>query len=662
MKKILLNDVLEKNKALKELYKQCDNYFDMPTPKTHPSKSTTYMGMAICNLSLAFVVSKDNRYLNEAIRFMDTVTGYEVWGANHLVNVDLSASFILFGLSLGYNWLNEYLSEDQKARYLNKILIQANIMYQYKLKTKGSGWSTNYWQNHNWINHTSMLMASLVVDSPEAKLWQKEAMDNFDYIYKHIPTDGSNYEGIAYWRYGGIWLFISAYILKKELGVDYFNQVDYFKNTFYFRLYQTDALLYKQLNFGDAHDRYSSHPVFLYYMIGELYNDPYARWYGDYIFDNYLYQEQYNSKIKPGILPEMWLTYLFYNENKERRNVKNLPKYRYFPDLGLIAIRSGYEKNAATFAIKCGYPGGRLQFISGHEHLNYLALGHHHPDNLSYILTKGEDYFVIDDGYNRSVDVMHHNNLLVDNQLLDVMKVSDCYKESLKKKVSNGESLESYGGFIKDFKELDSHYLFTMDNTNMYPLNLNMNKVSRTVYTDNVDIILFIDTFSSKEEHIYKIQTNSDYAGQIIDNGDLYNGHFNQMYHLVMSKHPLKRACGDYLVRSIMTTQEPDNYCQTTLRQISYEIKAKDISALEFMSFEKPYVTRNDEVIIIETANSKISVYIDKYPSNIKTDAAALVVTEKGQNIYYSVIGGKVLEINNKQILDEEKVSNYIVK
>ncbi len=71
------------------------------------------MGMAAANLSLAFLLTKQRHYLEEAKRWIFTVVGYNQWGYRFLVDVDLSASWLLFGLGLSYDWIKDYLTESK---------------------------------------------------------------------------------------------------------------------------------------------------------------------------------------------------------------------------------------------------------------------------------------------------------------------------------------------------------------------------------------------------------------------------------------------------------------------------------------------------------------------------------------------------------------------
>lgn len=74
-----------------------------------------------------------------------------------------------------------------------------------------------------------------------------------------------------------MWLFVYAHLLKVQEGIDYFQSSPYLKNTFYYRLYQCNGDFTRQMNYGDCHDRYSSHPVCVYYKVAAEYRNGHAR-------------------------------------------------------------------------------------------------------------------------------------------------------------------------------------------------------------------------------------------------------------------------------------------------------------------------------------------------------------------------------------------------
>ena len=80
-----------RSKQYQRLLTQADRYQKMELPKIHPKESTTYIGIAIVNLALAYRLSGCKKYLDDAKRFINAVLSYEKWGNAHLVNVDLSA-------------------------------------------------------------------------------------------------------------------------------------------------------------------------------------------------------------------------------------------------------------------------------------------------------------------------------------------------------------------------------------------------------------------------------------------------------------------------------------------------------------------------------------------------------------------------------------------
>lgn len=177
----------------------------------------------------------------------------------------------------------------------------------------------------------------------EADTYIKEAKEDFARVFDLMAEDGSNYEGVTYWRYGGMWLFVYAHLLKVQEGIDYFQSSPYLKNTFYYRLYQCNGDFTRQMNYGDCHDRYSSHPVCVYYKVAAEYRNGHAQKLGNMVVKEFLAQEAANSKVKPGILPEAIFEFLWYDPSVEEREFDDLPLARYFEDLGLLALRSSWQ-------------------------------------------------------------------------------------------------------------------------------------------------------------------------------------------------------------------------------------------------------------------------------------------------------------------------------
>ncbi|WP_164506911.1 DUF4962 domain-containing protein [Lapidilactobacillus bayanensis] len=405
-----------RKKLFLRLLKQCYRYTTLKIPTTHPQKSITYMGMAIVNLALAYRLTGQEDYLQEAKRWMASICKYEKWGNAHLVDVDLSASWVLIGLALGFDWLSKDLDVDTTTLIVSKLILQGQKMYDFKEKNFGSSWTIKYWQNHNWINHTAMYIAgqSLIKNTTfsDANIWIKDAQQNFAEVFAGLADDGSDYEGAVYWRYGVFWLFIFNEVAYQLGDTNYYCNSGFLRNTFYYRLYQSNGDLQSQVGFGDCHDRQSSHSIAMYYLIAKRYNDGYAQNIGNLVSSKFLYHEAYESKIKPGILPEAAFEFLFYDKTVIPKHVVSLPLSRNFPDLGLVYIRSSWQKDALIYTTKCSAPGGNKQWKMlqqlKHQGLDALGLDHHHPDNNSFVLLANNSFLAVDEGYDRSATVGDH--------------------------------------------------------------------------------------------------------------------------------------------------------------------------------------------------------------------------------------------------------------
>ena len=568
----------KRKKQYQRLLEQADRYKTMVLPEEHPKESTTYMGIAIPNLALAYCLSGDEEYLHQAKRFIRTVLSYEKWGNAHLVNVDLSASWILFGLSLGYDWLKPWLSPEEQSKISAKIRHHAQIMLDYRRETHGKGWSTNFYQNHNWINMTGLAAAGYALQGEDeaAAQYIQEAKEDFARVFALMPEDGSNYEGATYWRYGGMWLFVYAHLLKVQESVDWFQKSEYLKNTFYYRLYQSCADLKRQLNYGDCHDRYSSHTACVYYKVAAEYGDGYAQKLGNLVVDEFLMEEAQNSKVKPGILPEAVFEFLWYAPDVPEKDLSNLPLVRYFDDLGLLTVRSSWKRDAKVLTIKCSPPGGIKQWREGwkirnEEGIELFSLSHHHPDNLSYIFTRGSDYFTCEDGYNRNLMPDNHTVLLVDGLYTDAVDVNDAYMSSVRQRLVAGEPFcpEQYAGRVTKFQTEGSLVLYRGETAGVYPAKQEMQEVSRALITDGLRFWVFVDLLRSTQSHTYSLICNTDRRAQLDGQTAVYPLMGGELSYQVYSDRPVCQKQYQQQVESVMTTQEQDKKCRTEIQTLA---------------------------------------------------------------------------------------------
>lgn len=602
-------------RSWQRLKQQCDSYLTMEVPVVHPRASITYMGLYILNLALMYRLSDEPRYLACVRRWMQAVCSYEHWGSDKKTeDIDLSASWVLFGLSLGYDWLDEELDQDERDTIMAKIERHAGLLHAYKLATEGRSWSTEYWQNHNWINMTGLAAAGYVLNAHgrDGTAYVESARSNFAIVYPALAEDGSDYEGVAYWRYGAMWLFVYAWLAQVEEGASWFETCPFLRETFWFRLYHSAPDMACHLNFGDAHDRYSSHPVCVYRLVARMYRNGQAQWLADKVVDDLLQQEASCSKVRPGILPEAGLEFIWHDPQVGASCVDNLPLLRHFPDLGLVVVKDGWGPDSAVLAFKCGQPGGTKQWQAGwplwrKRGWKCMSLSHHHPDNLSYLLVRGEKFFTCEDGYNRTVAARHHNVLLVDGQLTDVEGVSDAYMASCMARLAIDDSYEpdrDYLGTLNYVRHDGGMVWFCGQTTGIYPQRLGMKRVERFVFSDGLRITVMIDRFESLHEHEYAIVCNTDEAPRL-----LAEGHYlfpdSTMRYQVACDCPMVHESSSETITSIMTPQEPDKLAVTTMQHLIHHTRGHVAHCMfveVFSPAELPVRLRvSDSVALVET-------------------------------------------------------------
>ena len=610
MNYLLINDQLDQlktelNSTRKEhfirLIEQCRLYENETLSKEHPPTSITYMGMAAANLSVAYLLTKQKHYLEEAKRWIFTAVGYDVWGYGFLVDVDLSASWLLNGLGLSYDWLKDHLTEEERSLFLNKLILQGNKMFNYGEEHKGNCWSTDYWQNHNWINYSGLLTTAYAIRSEYegTEKWIAVIRDNFEKVFDYLPEDGSNYEGTVYWRYAMNSFLTAADLIRKDGGPNYF-ETNFLKNTFDFRLYQSAPNWEENINFGDAHDRRSSHSICAYYKFASEHHNGYAQWLGELVRTKFLFREAYQSKVFPGILPEAFLELLWYNPDIEPQSPEDLPLTKYFPDLGLVVMRSSWDTDATHLSFKSSPPGGHKQWKLSWE-LNKKhgwrtrSLTHYHVDFNHFILLHKGASLVIDEGYNRTSRAEIHNLITVDGtgcvgeKIWDESDLSDPVLFDLNCKGIHNvwkDVPETAIAEIEAFANKDGYIYVIGESSRMYYPEMELSRNARHIVNSQCGYFILLDELESKLEHTYTWRIHSEkYASKKNDHHfEILNGTGGLNIFTVFPEGS-HTSVDETLVEEMMTPQRPDDLRRIHLKTLKIEnkIKRKDLYFLNVL-------------------------------------------------------------------------------
>ncbi|CAM3490205.1 DUF4962 domain-containing protein [Occultella aeris] len=408
-------------RQFRRLLEECERYRSEGLPTEHPSASITYLGAAAANLALAYRITGQGHYLSELRRWLAVPVGFAHWGRAHMPDHDLDAGWLLHGLGLAYSWAGSALPADERTALRDKLILQGARMYEFAVSTEGQWWSSSYWQNHNWICYAGLATAGYAVtaEHPAARDWTERAKANFDTVLDMLPADGSNSEGVVYWRYGEPWLVSYLDVLRSAEGLDWFGRSDHLRETFWYRLYQAAPDLERIVDHGDCHDRRSGHPVAMYYKLASEYGIGQAQWLAEQVTESFLWREAYESGVRPGIRAEAYQEFLWYDPNVEPVPPDDLPTSRHFPDLGLVVGRTSWAEDATLVSFKASPGGGHKAWDTSHDLLEQrgwvtLNAGHHHPDSGTFVLLGEGSYLAVDEGYSSRKRTEHHNAVLVD--------------------------------------------------------------------------------------------------------------------------------------------------------------------------------------------------------------------------------------------------------
>ncbi|MEM5948281.1 DUF4962 domain-containing protein [Spirochaetia bacterium 38H-sp] len=491
------------------LLEHARSYLDRCPPEEHPDDSITYIGAAVANMGLAYLLSGDKPLFDAMRKWIACAINYPHWGKHRKPDYDLDAAWLLLGLSLAYDWLKEEFPIEEKEALRDKLILQGRRMFKYVEESRAE-WKYHYWQNHNWICFAGLATAGYAIaeELPESAVWCSVALDNFKTVFSLLPDDGSDYEGPAYWRYGVPWLFIADALFEEKANELLRDLSGFLKNTFYFRLYISAPNLIDTANFGDCHDRRSAHSKMILYRVARLFENGHAQWLAEY-FDHTgeWKREEKEGLVKPGVGPEAFWEFLWFEPSVKPESIEELPLQRIFPDLGLVSVRTGWDSDSTVFVYKCGQPSGRKPWTYGHS-LQYahnwhvISAGHAHPDENSFILASGPDYLVVDEGYNRSCYSRYHSTLLVDEK--------GQYKEG-GYNVFDGLG-HDWGGRLEKFFSAGSLVYVRGDASGAYDKDLLLERFSREILFLGNDWIVISDRINSQKPHSYQwlLQTDKE--------------------------------------------------------------------------------------------------------------------------------------------------------
>ncbi|MBD3182673.1 DUF4962 domain-containing protein [Candidatus Poribacteria bacterium] len=338
-----------------------------------------YINGALMNLSLAYLMTEEDKYAEAAKRILLEVTRWPTddqdvtsvrakWGDEPGLSMSRCAH-------RAYDWLYHALTDEERSQVLKMCEERAWQTYR---RLKGMDYLTNPGSSHDGrlIAYLSEMAIVMARESKGAKTWLDYSLKALTTFYPHWGGyEGGWAEGVPY----GLWyneFYIPAFEgLRMTTGFDLWKR-PFFNNVRYFFFYCT-AIRGEIRPFGDGAERGgpgisggSGYASLLWYH-AHRFNDPYIGWWVDQIQG---WNRDYGE-----------LTLLF-DDKAASTPPEDLPDSRVFRGVGWAGLHGDMcNPDEDTFLLFKSSP--------------YGSVSHSHADQNSFCIMKGGKALAIASGY-----------------------------------------------------------------------------------------------------------------------------------------------------------------------------------------------------------------------------------------------------------------------
>ncbi len=379
----------------------------------------------IFNMSLIYHLTGDSRYLNVAKKWLLVFSSYPS---------DIKGNFCIgayaVAVASGYDMLYNELSPEERIQLSYHL---AAIVRRGVLGTTTDWWAGISLNHDHWLPVSGLGVgaAALYYENRQAPGWLGYLLDITKTDMGIVGDDGAWTEGTADWIYGMYYTYVFFDVYKKLSDIDMF-QLPMVKNASTYRLYNwlTDnTYIYHHDSFING--RYnvlgsvSSH---LMHKLAHEHKDSHIQWLANqeeildysYLTKNIPVKSDWQiskSSLVPALHCVGW-NFLWYDAKVKPVPPDDLPTNHYFPNQGLVILRTGWQKDDLVFAFTCSPVGGhnaRAAVINGNR-LMLSNYGHTHAQANSYDLYAYGNYLAVPPSYGR-LESNNHNTLTIEGAI-----------------------------------------------------------------------------------------------------------------------------------------------------------------------------------------------------------------------------------------------------
>ena len=336
------------------------------------------------SFGLAYILTGDKKYGEEAKRRILHFSSWNPNGSTSDEANDEPAMFILNRCIRAYDWTYDLFSPEEKEKVREVMKIRAKQFYdRLKYRPGREYHSYNYGSHEGRIQHfLAEACMAFAHEWDEAEDWLNYAMILHWNLYPAwAKEDGGWHQGPSYWSSYLNYALHFVVALKKATGIDLMEK-PFFHNTPYYILY-TNPPYSRMSPFGDSESNAPSRSRgVLMYQFSTLLNNPYMRWYADYV----------DAGIGENILG-----ILLKNDYIKGKSPLDLPQSCYFPGVGLVSLHTNF-----------GDVDEDIHFLFHSD--PYGGYSHSHPDQNAFTIEAFGEALAIASGYYPWYGSTHHKN------------------------------------------------------------------------------------------------------------------------------------------------------------------------------------------------------------------------------------------------------------
>ena len=358
--------------------------------------------------ALHYVLTGKRSSLDAAVGLLEFFCKQPHWEAGSERDSGMSAANIMIGAALVYDWCYDALDSALRQRARKKLLYQARAMYYGGHLMKNAG--THYWQadpqnNHRWHRDAGLSLCVLAAcEGRDDEQWILHRLrEELQFVADWLPADGTSHEGPSYLVFGGPHIALAMQAADRCLGTKHLDH-PFFRNVVGFRLHALTPGLTGALGYGDG-SALGGYNSFLYLCAAH-----------HRLADAQATLQRFHQ-ASARAFDFAWFALVWRDPTLSGGSIDKLAKTAFFPDMGLLYVRDGWDANDAAAMFKCGpYGGHKLNEYRNANDFHYVNVAHDDPDVNSFLLYARGALLAETSRYSKKKLTSSHNTILINGR------------------------------------------------------------------------------------------------------------------------------------------------------------------------------------------------------------------------------------------------------